>query len=151
MRAGAAAASAAAGVTLPAPGAAAAAPLTAAEQLRFDAGKEVYNTICVSCHQPDGLGADKVAASIVGSPIALGTPAGPVRVLLHGKQGTIGLMPPVGQQLSDEQIANVLTYIRREWGHGASVVDAMLVRDTRAQTKARNRPWTDAELADLNR
>jgi mono/diheme cytochrome c family protein len=139
----------AAGATLPAPGATAAAPLSATEQLRFNAGKEVYSTICVSCHQPDGLGADKVAASIVGSPLALGNPAIPTRIVLHGKTGTVGTMPPVGQGLSDEQIANVLTYIRREWGHGASVVDAATIRDIRAATKARQKPWTEAELAGV--
>ena len=106
--------------TLPVPGAAPAAPLTAAEQQRFNAGREVYQTICVSCHQPDGLGADKVAASIVGSPLALGAPSVPARILLHGKQGSVGLMPALGASLSDEQIASVLTYIRREWGHGGA-------------------------------
>ena len=35
---------------------------------------------------------------------------------LNGKEGPIGLMPPIGVVLSDEQIAAVLTYIRREWG-----------------------------------
>lgn len=146
VKSGGFASGAVAGATLAAPGAMAAAPLTEAEQVRFNAGKEVYSTICVSCHQPDGLGADKVAASIVGSSLALGNAAVPARIVLHGKTGTVGTMPPVGQGLSDEQIANVLTYIRREWGHGASVVDASLVRDTRAATKARQKPWTEAEL-----
>jgi mono/diheme cytochrome c family protein len=123
--------------------------LTPAEQARFDQGREVYGTICVSCHQPDGLGADKVAASIVGSPIALGNPSLPARVVLHGKQGTVGLMPPLGASLNDEQIASVLTYIRREWGHTASPVDAALVREIRAATGNRSRPWTPDELAGL--
>ena len=89
-RAGALASGMAAGVTLPVPGAAPATPLTPVEQQRFTAGREVYATICVSCHQPDGLGMDKVAASIVGSPLALGQPSVPVRIVLHGKQGTVG-------------------------------------------------------------
>jgi hypothetical protein len=55
-------------------------------------------------------------------------------------------MPPLGSQLNDEQIASVLTYIRREWGHTASAVDPADVQEIRGLTKLRNKPWTDAEL-----
>ena len=48
-------------------------------------------------------------------------PAGiAARIVLGGKEGSTGLMPPLGAALTDEQIAAALTYIRREWGHGAS-------------------------------
>ncbi len=57
-----------------------------------------------------------------------------IRILLNGKEGTIGLMPPVGQTLNDEQIAGVLTYIRRMWGHTGSPVSPLEVdRNPRAQ------------------
>ena len=148
IKSGTLASGAAAGNVLPTTPSAPVTPLTAEEQKRFVAGREVYSTICVSCHQPDGRGADKVAASIVDSPIAVGPAEVPIRVLLHGKQGTVGLMPPLGATLSDEQIASVLTYIRREWGHGATAVDPTLVRSTRAATAGRTRPWTPAELAN---
>ena len=68
------------------------------------------------------------------------------RIVLHGKEGTVGLMPPVGSVLSDDQIASVLTYIRREWGQAGSPVDPGTVRAVRAATAARTRPWTDKEL-----
>jgi mono/diheme cytochrome c family protein len=55
-------------------------------------------------------------------------------------------MPPIGSALNDDQIAAVLTYIRREWGNRGSAVDGPLVNRTRALTAARTRPWTDAEL-----
>jgi mono/diheme cytochrome c family protein len=139
------------GVTLPVAGAPPAVPLTPAEQQRFNAGRELYQTICVSCHQPDGLGADKVAASLVGSPLALGSPSVTARILLHGKQGTVGLMPPLGASLNDEQIASVLTYIRREWGHTAGAVEPAVVGEARTATRTRTRPWTPAELDALAR
>ena len=60
-------------------------------------------------------------------------------------------MPPLGAGLTDEQIASVLTYIRREWGHGGSAIDPALVAETRAATRARTGPWTPDELAALNR
>jgi mono/diheme cytochrome c family protein len=123
------------------------APLTAEEQRRFDAGRRVYESLCQACHQADGRGQPGRAASLVGSPIALADAGVPVRVLLHGKEGSTGLMPPIGASLDDAQIADVLTYVRREWGHAARPVDAATVGALRAQTKARTRPWTDAELA----
>jgi hypothetical protein len=55
-------------------------------------------------------------------------------------------MPPLGGALSDEQIASVLTYIRREWGHTASPVDPEDVLEVRGLTKTRTKPWTDEEL-----
>ena len=73
----------------------------------------------------------------------------PVRILLHGKEGPVGLMPPVGSVLTDEQIAAVLTYIRREWGQAGSVVDAAVVKTVRDTTAARTRTWTHDELMAL--
>jgi mono/diheme cytochrome c family protein len=132
------------------PGAAAPiAPLSADEQRRFDAGAEVYKNICVSCHQPDGRGQDKIAANLIGSTLALAPPDIPARILLNGKEGPVGLMPPVGSVLSDDQIAAVLTYIRREWGQDGTPVEPGVVKDTRALVTGRARPWTNEELISL--
>jgi mono/diheme cytochrome c family protein len=102
--------------------------------------------MCQACHQADGRGQPGRAASLVGSPIALAGPEVPVRVLLGGKEGTTGLMPPLGAALTDAQVASVLTYVRREWGHGASPIVPALVAHERSAGKSRTRPWTDAEL-----
>ena len=56
-------------------------------------------------------------------------------------------MPPLGPTLTDDQIANVLTYVRREWGHTASPVTPALVQEQRKATAGRTRPWTNEELA----
>jgi len=132
------------------PGAAApVAPLTAEEQLRFDAGREVYKNICQACHQPDGRGQDRIAPSLIGSAFALAAPEIPARILLNGKEGPIGLMPPVGSVLGDDQIAAVLTYVRREWGQTGSAVEPASVKTIRALTAGRTRPWTNDELTAL--
>jgi mono/diheme cytochrome c family protein len=131
------------------PGAAVIAPLTAEEQTRFAAGREIYRNICQGCHQPDGRGQDRIAPTLVGSPLSLAPPDIPARVLLHGKEGPIGLMPPVGTTLQDEQIAAVLTYVRREWGQSASPVDAATVRRVREADAGRNRPWRHEELMKM--
>jgi mono/diheme cytochrome c family protein len=129
--------------------AAAAAPLSAAEQARFDAGQQIYTTLCAACHQPDGRGREKLAPSLVGSELALDPPGIPARILINGKEGTIGLMPPLGAGLTDEQIADVLTYVRHAWGQTASPVDPATVAAVRAQTSSRTRPWTNEELQKL--
>jgi cytochrome c5 len=123
--------------------------LTAAEQQRFAAGQEVYGSICFACHQEDGKGKEKMAPTLVGSPLALGPAGIPVRILLQGKEGPVGLMPPLGQMFSDDQIAAVLTFIRRQWGNAASPIDAATVKDIRAATAGRTRPWTNDELEAL--
>ena len=97
---------------------------------------EVYRNACQSCHQPDGRGQDRVAASLVGSTFALAVPEVPIRILLGGKEGDIGLMPPLGSMLSDDQIAAVLTYVRREWGQSAARPSSR----TSSQASARPRP-----------
>ncbi|MEO7889380.1 MAG: c-type cytochrome [Vicinamibacterales bacterium] len=132
------------------PGAAAPiAPLTAAEQQRFDAGQEVYKNVCQACHQPDGRGLERVAPALLGSVFALAPATIPARILINGKEGSIGEMPPLGAGFTDDQIAAVLTYIRREWGQAGSPVDAATVKDTRAQVAGRTRPWTNPELTAL--
>jgi mono/diheme cytochrome c family protein len=125
------------------------APLTPEEQLRFDAGRAVYRNICQACHQPDGRGQERVAPTLIGSALALAAPDIPTRILLNGKEGPIGLMPPVGFVLSDDQIAAVLTYVRREWGQTGSAVEPAAVKAVRALTAGRTRPWTNDELAAL--
>jgi mono/diheme cytochrome c family protein len=82
--------------------------------------------------------------------LALGPPEAGARILLNGKEGTVGLMPPLGNALSDEQVASVLTYIRREWGQAASPVLPALVKQVREGSVGRTRPWTSDELLGLS-
>jgi len=132
------------------PGAAAAAPpLTPDEERRFSAGREVYASICAACHQPDGRGRQDLAPALVGSAVVLGPAEVPVRVLLNGKEGKVGLMPPLGAALDDDKVAAVLTYVRREWGHGGTPVDAALVAAARKESESRSRPWSEDELAQF--
>jgi mono/diheme cytochrome c family protein/glucose/arabinose dehydrogenase len=134
------------------PGAAApVAALTPEEQQRFDAGQEVYRNVCQACHQSDGRGMDRLAPSLLDSTFAVARPEIPVRILLNGKEGPVGLMPPVGQTFTDEQIAAVLTYIRREWGQTGSPVDAAMVQAVRSATAGRTKPWSNEELEALAR
>ena len=124
-------------------------PLTPDEARRFAAGQEVYRNLCVACHQENGQGQEKVAPSLVNSPLALAAPGVPARIVLNGKEGQVGLMPPLGSTLSDEQVAAVLTYVRRAWGHTASPVTPATIAETRKATASRTRPWTNQELMPM--
>jgi mono/diheme cytochrome c family protein len=133
----------------PAPPAAAVAPLTPEQQKLFAKGQELYNNLCVACHQPDGQGREKIAPSLVNSRYVIADAGVSTRIVLSGKEGSVGLMPPLGASLTDEQIAGVLTYIRREWGHTASAVTPDDVKEIRGMTASRTRPWTEDEISRL--
>ena len=119
---------------------------TPAEEVAFKAGQGVYATNCAGCHQDQGQGAPRVAPALAGSKIVTGRPDMPLRVLLNGKDGSIGEMPPLGQSLSDEQLAQVLTYIRGSFGNTAAPINAELAKEYRLSYAFRKKPWTDQEL-----
>ena len=129
-----------------------AAPLTTEQQKRFDAGAEIYKNICLGCHQDDGRGKDKLGANLVDSAfVNAADPSASIRILVGGKEGPIGLMPPLGPSLSDEQIAAALTFVRRSWGHTGAAVDPLNVMEVRGLSKGRTKPWTDQELQAAGR
>ena len=135
------------------PGKAGAAPAAAAlnvvDQKRFTAGQEIYRNICEGCHGAEGREQPGAAPAIAGAPSVIGAPGVPIRVLLHGKEGPVGLMPAHGDLLNDTEIAAVLTYIRRAWGQTASPIDPAAVQQVRTATADRKRAWTPEELAQI--
>lgn len=128
----------------------AARPLTAAERTRFVAGQQQYRATCAGCHQIGGMGLAGVAKSLVGSQWVVGSPQRLIRIVLHGKEGEM-LMPPVGGSMTDDQVAAVLTYVRRSWGNTALPIAPEDVRDVRGATMGRTKPWTEAELSRIRR
>jgi mono/diheme cytochrome c family protein len=124
-------------------------PLTPEEQKLYATGQTVFSTLCMACHGDDGRGREKLGPTLIGSQLALASPDIPVRILLQGKEGPVGLMPPLGTTLTDEQIAGALTFVRRQWGNEASAVNPDVVRKTRETTTGRTRPWTNDELLAL--
>jgi mono/diheme cytochrome c family protein/glucose/arabinose dehydrogenase len=127
-------------------------PLNEAQTALFERGKVIYTTICAACHQPHGYGLDGLAPPLVDSEWVLAKPDVPARIVMSGLGGPIKVagrnfnlaMPPL-LQLSDEDIAGVLTYIRREWDHNGSPVDAQFVSEVRAKN-AGKMMWTADEL-----
>jgi mono/diheme cytochrome c family protein len=131
-------------------------PLTPAQQARFDAGRELYAKTCAACHQPSGLGQTGLAPPLVDSEWVLGNDKRLSRIVMQGLEGPISvggvnysLEMPALPQVGDEDIANVLTYIRREWEHGAEPVEVETVTAARDQTKGRGAMWTAKELMEV--
>ncbi len=122
--------------------------LTNAETARIAVGRDEFTLHCASCHQANGAGLPGVAASLVGSPYVNGAPAKLIRIVLQGKEGAM-LMPPIGGTMSDERVAAILSFIRREWGNGADPIDAAAVKEVRGATTGRQRAWTVEELAKV--
>jgi mono/diheme cytochrome c family protein len=131
-------------------------PLTAEQQARFEAGKAFYPLTCGACHQLSGLGQEGLAPPLVDSEWVIGSEQKLVRIVLHGLRGAIAVkgkvyeldMPPLAV-LEDEQIASLLTYVRREWGHIASPVETTNVAKIRADTEKREEAWTAGELSKI--
>ena len=80
-------------------------------------GEQVYGTACAACHQPTGAGLPPVFPALDGSAMVLGEHAPLIDIVLNGKPGTA--MSAFGGQLSDAEIAAVLTYLRNGWGNRA--------------------------------
>jgi len=122
-------------------------PLTAAEQRRYTLGKALYEANCVGCHLSEGQGQPRVSGPLAGSKIVNGAADVVIRVLSNGKEGSIGLMPPLGATMSADDLAAVITYVRRSWGNTGNPVVAAEVNETRQAYAHRTIPWTEKELA----
>jgi len=116
-------------------------------------GAQVYNSLCVACHGPDGKGLNGLPP-LVGSDWPKGAAERSIKIVLQGMTGPVEVagqnynidMPPQGAVLSDEKIAAALTYVRKTFAGGAGAVTPELVKSVRAATAGRTTPWTAAEL-----
>ena len=116
-------------------------------------GAQVYNTLCVACHGPDGKGLNGLPP-LVGSEWPRGAAERSIKIVLNGLTGPVEVagktyaidMPPQGAVLSDEKIAAVLTYVRKTFANGAGAVTPAQVKSVRAATAQRTTPWTAEEL-----
>jgi cytochrome c oxidase cbb3-type subunit 2 len=143
--------------------ASAGAPSWLAEQI--SSGKEIYmkaapgGGLCFTCHQPNGQGLAGQFPPLAGSDWVMGDKEKLIKISLYGLMGPIqvngvdynGVMVPPGippGSLTDQQVADVLTYIRNDWGNSATAVTPNEVASVRANIKDRApmQMWTAAEL-----
>ena len=81
-------------------------------------GEQVFLTHCATCHEPDGMGQGTTYPALAGGDI----PTGPLPVhierVMHGKADTE--MQAWAPQLSDRELAAVITYERNSWGNATA-------------------------------
>lgn len=125
-------------------------------------GKKQYDTICVTCHMPTGLGTPGVYPPLAGSEWVTGSEERLIRLVLYGLNGPLkvkgvdynGAMPVIGKvpnsgfNLSDEKIAAVLTYIRQQWGNTGAPITTEQVAAVHAKEGDR-KPYVAEELLKL--
>jgi cytochrome c oxidase subunit 2 len=84
-------------------------------------GAQVYTANCAVCHQATGKGVPGAFAALDGSPVVNGPKADQIAVLLNGKNsGKYPSPMPAWKQLSDTEIAAVITYTRNSWSNKAA-------------------------------
>lgn len=121
-------------------------------------GKRVYETYCQVCHQPSGLGLPGQFPPLAGSEWVVAKKSDRIiRIVLNGLAGPVEVkgqqfnaaMVPFGPVLGDEDIANVLSYIRATWGNSADPVKTEEVKAIRAEAQSRALPWSAQELLQI--
>ncbi|MBX3171119.1 MAG: cytochrome c [Candidatus Eremiobacteraeota bacterium] len=91
-------------------------------------GQAAFESTCAACHQASGMGVPGTFPPLAGSEWVNGAPEVPIAVVLRGVQGAFkvagmnysGSMPSHRDTLKDDQIAEILTYVRSSWGNSAA-------------------------------
>jgi mono/diheme cytochrome c family protein len=124
-----------------------------ADEETLKRGAAVYARTCVACHQPTGKGLPPVFPPLAEAPIVNGDATLPIKFILHGLMGpvtvagtTYNSMMPAVAGVNDQEISDVLTYVRASFGNNSSPVTVEQVKAVRDANASRNTPWTTAEL-----
>jgi mono/diheme cytochrome c family protein len=108
---------------------------------KMEAGKKVYDINCMGCHMANGKGVPRMNPPLVNSPYVMGHAPSLIELVLKGSEffgnadrGYNNLMAPF-RALSDEQIADVTTYIRNTFGKTGDEINAADVKQVREKIK----------------
>ena len=121
----------------------------------MERGHGLFTTkACFACHGPDAAGTVQ-APSLLVSDLVVADASVPIRIVLHGMTGDRDvdgkqyrdlMMPPNGAMVSDQELADILTWIRvTRTGDHAHAVTAEMVQEQR-EAHAGHGPWPVAEL-----
>ncbi|KVR01657.1 alcohol dehydrogenase [Burkholderia ubonensis] len=105
-------------------------------------GAAVYRDNCMACHRSDGRGYTRVFPALGGNPVVQGgDPTSLIHVVLEGSalRGTHAApstftMPPFGWRLSDQEVADVVNFVRTSWGNTGAPISAAQVAKVRKTT-----------------
>lgn len=104
-------------------------------------GQTLYQTYCAGCHQAEGQGLPGTFPPLAKSDYLMADTSRAIETVLNGRSGPLevngqkydGTMPPMGH-LKDEDIADILSYVRSSWGNTGSQISATEVAAVRAKT-----------------
>ncbi len=128
---------------------------------QMKAGENTFQTVCLACHQADGKGLPGAFPPLAGSDFLLGDKDRAVGVVVRGLEGEVVVngvkynsVMPAMTQLSDQEIADALTYAMNSWGNKGGAVPVAQVAAVRAKVAAEPKtaasptqhPTTTAEL-----
>ncbi|WP_348798460.1 copper-containing nitrite reductase [Flavobacterium adhaerens] len=107
------------------------------EQIK--AGKAIYGTTCFACHQSEGQGVPNAFPPLAKSDYLNADPNRAIHTVIRGLSGEItvngkkinSVMP--SQNLSDEEVADVLTYVYNSWGNSKKVITPAMVKAERGK------------------
>lgn len=113
--------------------------VSAAPAAAMTDGEKIYKGACIACHEADGSGAPRIYPPLPGNAnLQAANPSSTLRIILDGAQTVTtarapntGSMPAYAAKLSDQEIADVTTYIRNAWGNAAPAVSAEQVAKAR--------------------
>ncbi len=114
--------------------------LTLDQQIK--AGEARFTGTCSVCHQTSGQGLPNVFPPLAGSDFLMADKTRAIGIVLNGLNGKVtvngntfnSVMPPMSQ-LNDDELANILTYVRNSWGNKGEAVTAAEVKAIRSSTK----------------
>ncbi len=126
--------------------------LTEAELTQYRHGQTVYELVCATCHQSHGGGQDAKAPTLRGTPWVVGDEGRLAAILLHGLEGPLDVDGQVWNMEMprfegvDDDLAAVLTYIRRSWGNGVEPVTIEAISAARKAADGRTKPLHADEI-----
>ena len=111
----------------------------ASPEASIERGDKIYTQYCLSWHQVDGSGVPQLNPPLKNSAYVLGEESKLISIVTHGFNEGVEIngdtytnpMPPIGADLKDEGIADVLTYVRNNFGNMASAISAEQVKALR--------------------
>src|SRR4029450_1216567 len=120
-----------------------------------DRGKKIFAANCQTCHQANGLGVAGQYPPLAGSEFTIGGSRRPAMIVLKGLTGPVkvkgqqfgaAVMQPWDKTLTDQKMADVLTYERSEWGNNASPVTAEQIAALRKELAGRAESFVEHDI-----
>ena len=126
-----------------------------AELTPAERGKKIFSANCATCHQMTGLGVAGQYPPLAGSEIVNGGARRPAMIVLKGLTGPItvkgqqfgsAVMQPWEKTLNDQKIADVLTFVRQEWGNNAGPVSKEGIAALRKELAGHTESWHEPDI-----